>query len=59
LGYFGSRQPPEELHFYDLSLSLIDARQLVEGIVQSQELGISVDRQGSQILVIDFASPVT
>jgi hypothetical protein len=59
LGYFGSRQPPEELHFYDLSLSLIDARQLVEGIVQSQELGISVDRQGSQILVVDFASPVT
>jgi hypothetical protein len=59
LGYFGSRQASEELHLYDLSLSFIDARQLVQGIVQSQELGVSVDRESVQILEGDLASPVT
>ena len=59
LGYFGSRQSAEELHFHDLSLALIDARQLVEGVVQSQEFGISVDGQGGQILEGDPASAVT
>src|ERR1017187_5530210 len=59
LGYFGSRQPPEEPHFHDLFLSLIDASQLVQGVVQSQEFGISVDGQGSQILQGDPASTLT
>ena len=58
-GYFGSRQSPEELHFHDLSLSLVDARQLVQGVVQSQEFGISVDGQSVQVLEGDPASAVT
>jgi hypothetical protein len=39
--------------------SVIDAGQLVQGIVQSQQFGIPGDRQGSQILESDPASSVT
>jgi hypothetical protein len=56
--YLGSRQPPEELHFDDLALAFVDARQLVQGVVQGQELGVSLDGQGVKILESDPASPV-
>jgi len=56
---FRGRQAAEEFHLDNPALSLIDPGQFVQRIVQCDQLGVTIDRQFSQILQSDPVAPVT